>query len=176
MGLLGNSPFGRIDVGGGKTIAQVKNFFFDRDKVLRAADKATIQVLGRFGAFVRRRAQTSMRRKKGASPPGQPPHAHGEKRAGKKYSGAWLRELVLFAYDPLTRSVVVGPLGFRRSSVPALHEFGGTQDRMGWRTEAGKRVVKKVGTARYPPRPYMRPALLAELPKFAELFRGSIGR
>lgn len=171
----------RATVEGGKSLAQVKQWFFDRDKVQKAADRATLIALNRVGGTVRKVAQRSMRYRKGASAPGQPPSAHrngrqGTGRAAKsKYTGAWLREFLFYAYDPLTRTVVVGPLGFKKSTVPALHEFGGEQDKVQWRTVDGKRVLVKIGTTTYPARPYMRPALAAVIPKFADQFRGTIG-
>lgn len=53
-----------------------KGNFFDRKAVLAAVDKATLRVLSKFGAFVRRRAKSSIRKRKKASPPGQPPSSH----------------------------------------------------------------------------------------------------
>lgn len=171
-----SAPLGRVTTESVKTIAQVKKLFFDREAVQKAVDAATVRTLNRLGAMVRLTARRSMRRKKGPSAPGQPPHAHGgPKKAGKKFTGAWLKELILYSYDPLTRTVVVGPLKFRRSNVPALHEFGGTADKVEWRTVAGKRVPVKVGVSHYPPRPYMKPALDKILPLFAEKFRGTVG-
>lgn len=164
------NPFGRSGVGGGKTLAQIKALFFDKTAVERAADKAKLRALSKFGAYVRRTAQQSMRYRKSASPPGQPPSAHKSKRLAAlkrlkraKYNGALLREMLFFAYDQRTQTVVVGPLGFKNSPVPALHEFGGTH-----------RVKGK--DVRYPARPYMAPALNKSLPKFAESFRGTVSR
>jgi hypothetical protein len=151
--------------------------------------------LSRFGAVVRRVAQTSMRYRKSASPPGSPPSAHKSKRlaalkkAGRaKHNGALLRELLFFAYDPKTASVVVGPLGFkaRGTPVPALHEHGGERQankgesmlaKGKRRRPGGAEVVSLAGkTLRYPPRPFMRPALDKAAPKFAEKFRGTVTR
>jgi hypothetical protein len=186
------NSFGRAAVSGGKSLAQLKSFFFDRKRVQDAAEKGTVRALSKFGAFVRRAAQTSMRYRKKASPPGQPPSAHKDKRRAAlkklgraKNNGALLRELLFFAYDPRTRSVVVGPLGFKSKggvSVPALHEFGGT--RTAYPSEkfvAGRgkkaRVVSVGGkTLRYPKRPFMAPALDKMLPRFAATFRGSVSR
>ena len=55
------------------TFQAAKQGFFDRAKVKNAADAGTRRVLSRFGAFVRTRAKTSIRKKKGTSPPGSPP-------------------------------------------------------------------------------------------------------
>ena len=148
-----SNSLGRITTGSQKSIDIVKKYFFDRERVMRAAERAQVRLLSKFGAFVRTTAQRSMRqRKKGSSEPGQPPLAH---------SGE-LRKLLFFSFDPITKTVVVGPLGFKKSDVPHLHEFGGV-------------AIRKGKPAKYPARPYMKPAMLAELPKFASLFRGQIG-
>ena len=185
------NSYGRANVGGGKTLSQLKNFFFDRRAVTAAADKGMVRALSKFGAFVRRAAQTSMRYRKGPSQPGQPPSAHKSKQLAAlkkmgraKHNGALLRELLFFSYDPSTRSVVVGPLGFKTKGipVPALHEFGGS--RMAYKNErfvAGRgRKAKTVEiggkTVRYPKRPFMAPALDKMLPRFAQTFKGSISR
>ncbi len=130
--------------------------FFRPELILRQADKARRRALSKAGAFVRRRAQTSMRKRKAISEPGSPPSAH---------SGE-LRKLLFFAYDPRTDSVVVGPVVFKRGEVPRLHEHGGTVTRTDRRG--------KTRTFRYPARPYMAPALKAERPRFPQLLRGMI--
>lgn len=135
-------------------VAKVRGLFFDSEKVLRAVDAGTRKALSRFGAFVRTRARSSMRkRKNGHSRPGQPPFV--------KEKGL-LKKLLFFSYDPQTKSVVVGPARINKSTVPAVHEFGG-------RLKVGRKAV------RYRPRPFMGPALKAELPKFADQFRGVVG-
>lgn len=169
----------------------VKNLFFDRALVAREVGKANAKALSKAGAFVQRRARSSMRRRKKSSAPGTPPSAHaesGDTRSLKK---------ILFAYDNNNQSVVVGPLRLNgeQGSVPALHEFGGTRPRdvvrIGNRWQVmqhghtrikgkwtfvgdGKRQVKKI-QARYPARPFMGPALAAEAPKFPSLWAGSVG-
>lgn len=185
----------------GKSLAQWKALFFDRKAVQDAAGRGTVRALGRFGAYVRRSAQTSMRYRKSASPPGQPPSAHKSKRRaalkrmGKaKHNGALLREFLYFAYDPKARSVVVGPLGFRTrggKTVPELHESGGERaayrgETMAVKNPAGRdprtgrffsrgvHPVKVTGTVRYPRRPFMAPALKRTAAKFPQQFRDSL--
>jgi len=159
---------------------QMSKFFFDRQKVLRAADRGKVRALARFGAYVRAVAKRSMRRRKGGvSAPGSPPFA----KKGQ------LRDLLYFAYDPQTKSVVVGPEGFNGSPVPAFHEHGGSElatgrviflknspgrDASGRFVSKGARRVELRGTIRYPKRPFMRPAMMTALPKFAESFRGVV--
>lgn len=178
MALQSSSYLGRIDVAGGKSIARIKGFFFDRERVLKAADRAQVRVLSRFGAFVRTTAQRSMRRRKGPSAPGTPPSSHGadKKPRGSKYRGAWLRELLFFSYDPVSKTCVVGPLGFKSSPVPHLHEFGGVLPVKPLTIHYPNGGTKLIpgGVKRYPQRAYMAPALAKEMPKFAKLFEGSI--
>jgi hypothetical protein len=145
---------------------RVKDLFFDRPKVRRAVDRATRSALSKSGAFIRQRARTSMRRRRGSSAPGSPPHTH---------EGS-LRRLLFFAYEPAPGggSVVVGPVGFRRSDAPNTLEFGGaatvTRRRVG---RDGKRVVLS-RRVRIEARPYMGPALQKELPNMPRAWAGSV--
>lgn len=143
--------------------------FFDSDKVKRQLDRKTQRALSRFGAFVWRRTKSSLKYRQGASAPGSPPSVHKsgqftrlKKSKGKevRQASSPFRELRYFAWDSRTRSVVVGPVIFRRSNlIPKLHAFGGS-------------VKTKKGRATYPARPTEALALAAELPKFTGLFRG----
>ena len=82
------------------TITTVKANFFDRLAVMDAVDAATRKVLSRFGAWVMTRSRRSIRRRKGPSMPGGPPHSHvGLLRGG-----------IFFAYDKQAASVVIGPM------------------------------------------------------------------
>lgn len=134
-------------------IASVKRLFFDKKTVLSAVDVGTRKVLSKFGAFVARRSQTSLRRKKGTSAPGTVPYSHTDK----------LRDGILFSFDPATRSVVIGPIVFGAGTAPRLLERGGVG------TVNGHRAV-------YPRRPFMRPAFDAELGKVAPEFKGMFKR
>jgi hypothetical protein len=130
--------------------------FFRPELILAKAARARRRALSKAGAFVRQRAKTSMRKRKAISEPGAPPSAH---------SGE-LRKLLFFAYDERSDSVVIGPVVFRAGVVPGLLERGGTVVRKG-RNGQNR-------TLHYRARPYMAPALKAELPKFRELLRGMI--
>lgn len=141
------------------------NWFFDRQAVIARVGVARVRVLSRMGAFVRTRARSLIRQKKGVSAPGTPPHSH---------EGS-LRKMLYFAYDPATDTVVVGPAWFNwtkkrlragNKPVPQLLEEGGRHvvvDRSG-----GRRVLT------YRPRPYMSRALALEKPNFPKLFRGEV--
>jgi len=130
----------------------LKSLFFDTEAVKRQVDAITRRSLSRLGAFVRRRAQTSIRKRKGTAPPGQPPHSH---------EGS-LRRLIFFAYEPAARSVVVGPVPFRKGEAPKLLEFGGEATR----TRGGR--SRRV---RYRGHPFMGPAGRAEAARFSDILR-----
>lgn len=184
----------------GRSFAQWKALFFDRPAVQKAAGRMKVRALTRFGAYLRRVAQTSMRYRKKASPPGQPPSAHKSKRRAAlkkmgraRHNGALLRELLFYAFDPKTQTVVVGPVGFgtKTPTVPELHEFGGTRpaekgEKMPVKNPAGRdpktgrffsrgvHLVRLTGTVRFPKRPFMAPALQKTKAKFPEEFRNSL--
>jgi hypothetical protein len=140
----------------GMTLKAAKQGFFDRERVHKAVDKSTRKNLSRFGAFVRQRARTSIRRRKGTSPPGQPPHSHV----------GLLRRLIFFAYDRGQQSVVIGPTLLRQDSeAPGLLEHGGEVVR------PDKRAHRKL---RYRPRPFMAPAFEQEQHRLPDLWHNSI--
>lgn len=128
----------RLDV-----IAKVKETFFDRKAVINAFDKATRSRLSMFGAFVRKGAKTSMRRRKKASAPGTPPSVHI----------GFLRQLLFYGLDGTQRSVVIGPVKLPRKgidgtpvhgTVPEVLEKGGsvyTEEYQREFTAAGRRML-----------------------------------
>ena len=83
----------------GVTIDQAKGMFFDRNVVANAVDRAERRVLSRFGAFVRRGARSSIRKRKRAAEPGMPPSSHT----------GLLKRNIFFLYEPSKSSVVIGP-------------------------------------------------------------------
>jgi len=141
---------------------RIKDMFFDRHVVMRAADAARRKVLSQAGAYIRTAARTTIRKRKGTAPPGKPPHSH---------EGS-LRRLILFGYDRSSDSVVVGPVGFKKSAAPRALEHGGeTVVHRRVRGRGGKLVSRKVRIAA---RPFMAPALEKERPKLPLLWRNSI--
>jgi len=136
-------------------LKQAKSAFFDRKAVTDAIDAGTRKVLSKFGAYVRTRAKTSIRTRKKSSPPGQPPSSH----AGD------LKRLIFFAYDTEGKSLIVGPIPFRKGEAPRLLEHGGTTT---VKTKSGSKVT------RYRGNPFMAPAAKAELPGFENSLRGMI--
>lgn len=105
-------------------VARVTKTFFDRRRVIDAVGRANAAVLAKAGAFIRRSAKGKIRYAKGVSKPGNPPHAHQSKKHGKNSP---LRELIFFAYDNATGSLVVGPTPFQGPAIaPRVLELGGT--------------------------------------------------
>ena len=136
---------------------RIKDVFFDRQAVISAVDAAKRKVLSKAGAFIRQAAKTSIRKRKGSSQPGQPPFSH---------EGS-LRKFIYFGYDRASDSVVVGPVGFKNSTAPAVLEHGGATVVV----RRGKRAPVKIAA-----RPYMWPALEKERPQLPLLWRNSVRR
>jgi hypothetical protein len=171
----------------GMNLNAAKSRFFDSPIVKQAVDQTTRRVLSRFGAFVRTRARSSIRKRKGASQPGSPPSSH----AGT------LRRFLYFAFDVRRRSVIIGPAATNQvffdgdgkptsGTVPQVLEEGGEIQVLEWfRNGAWTRAdlrsrrrlaerqtrLRKVKIAA---RPYMGPAFQAELPRADELWRNSV--
>ncbi len=168
------------------SIQTVTKLFLDSESTAKATTRMERKALSKIGAFIRTRAQRSMRPagKKGkVSRPGEPPRT----RLG------FLKKFLYFVFVPETRSVVVGPAQFRSTSkrdagpVPGLLEAGGEMNEEGrviyvtrppgrdasgrFKAESKRRVVLH-GRVRIARRPYMHPAYEAELPKFAGQFEG----
>lgn len=166
-------------------IEGAKSGFFDREKVVKAVDRKTRNVLAKFGAYVRIAAKHSIRpvskaklrkmgelrraasqtrspvkrrrlqqeleqlRRETASAPGEPP---------KSITGL-LRNHIYFVYEPVEKSVIIGPARLNTPSpAPGVLEHGGTVNFRG-------RVVT------IEPRPYMQPALVRELPKLPAMWK-----
>ena len=120
---------------------------FDADGLVARAAKASVDVLRRMGAYIRRAAQSKVRQSRNPSQPGEPPHTR---------RGA-LKRCILFGVDRRTNSVVVGPsVRFVGTSMQA-HEFGG-----GYKRE------------RYPKRPLMGPSLRESAPHLAKMWENAV--
>lgn len=138
---------------------KMTDLFFDSAKVMSAVSKERRQAMSKSGAFVRRAARQSMRKSPRASAPGRPPNRH---------ENPLLYSRLFFAYDPATRSVVIGSeglTGFASPGAPSTLEFGG-QVVVPRRRRGGRAVQSRAATVA--PRPYMGPALAKEAPKLAE--------
>jgi hypothetical protein len=175
--------------------------FFNAPMMEKAVNKARMKMLRDAGAFVQRRARSSMRRLTGkknwgkTSASGKPPYAHSPAKLSLK--------TIWFKYDATRDSMIVGPIKFNqvedtikaRTTVPALHEFGQTAiilekrwvPNVGqpspWRRRNRRRSVRRYyngreetrrRAAQYQKRPFMGPALEAEAPNFPDLFENAI--
>ncbi len=139
----------------------IKKMFFDRKAVTGKVDRTTRKVLSRFGAFVRRAAKSSIRKRKRVSSPGQPPSS----RSGL------LKKFIFFGYEPTKRNVVIGPAKLNQKIGDAPHalEHGGTSTVLqGLRGRRKKRRVKIKA------RPFMGPAFQKEKPKLPAMWASSI--
>lgn len=144
--------------------------FFDKKRVIDPKERAERRILSKAGAFVRRNGRSSLRKRKRSSAPGDPPSSH---------SGQ-LRRLLLFAYDTISSSVVIGPLLYRSArgsptgtkTLPELMEFGGIVP--GRRRTNSGRASDITRPVNYEARPFMGPALEKETPNFPELWRNQV--
>ena len=162
------------------SVSRAKNLFFDRAFVIERIDAASRKAMSRGGAIVMRSARRSIkdgvvlargrvrdgeRRKvveRRTSKPGDPPFSQV----------GLLRDNILFAFDPASRSVVVGPARLGKSTgAPETLEFGGTT--VVERRRDGRREKVNVRIAA---RPYMAPALAREASKLPEQLRNTVVR
>jgi len=143
----------------------IKRTFFDRKAVSSAVDRTTRRVLSRFGAYVRRGAKSSIRKRKKISEPGRPPSSHT----------GLLKKFIFFAYDRDRRSVVIGPVALNQKGgdAPEALEYGG-RSRVTYRALKRGNRKRRERVIRVKARPYMRPAMDAELPKLPAMWRDSI--
>lgn len=165
------------------TLRAAKGGFLDRKIVMEAIGKANAAVLAKQGAYVRTVAKRLMKKAKGASKPGEPPHEHL----------GYLDKLMFFAFDSHTKTVVVGPtrLSGRDGKVPRTLEHGGPVVIKGVLDYRGRfkplyLLPKEVRLAalssgRYvtktviiKPRPYMLPALMIAKSKLTGFWENAI--
>ena len=143
----------------GMNFNAAKSMFFTSPAVRGAVDRATRRVLSRFGAYVRRSARSSIRKRKKVSEPGKPPSSHT----------GLLRKFIFFGYDRADQTVVIGPVPLRsKPEAPELLEHGGRVHR-----KVGKRR-RRVRAMTYRPRPYMGPAFEINKPKLPAMWKDSV--
>ena len=139
---------------------RVKSVFFDSKKVIASVDKTTRKVMSKIGAYVRRTARQSIRKRARSSPPGQQPSSH---------TGT-LKRFIYFGWDPVARSVVVGPtLAGSRTGAPEALEHGGMSV-----VSTGRKARRVQRMVRIAARPYMQPAMMKEIPKLPAMWRDSV--
>lgn len=127
-----------------REVDKFKAGFFDRAAVKAAMGNAARKGMLSGGSYTRTVARNSMKKRPGPSDVGSAPNVHV----------GTLKNLLYFAYDQSSKSLVIGPVGLGGSDVPKVLEFGG-------------RRIK--------PRPYMRPAMQAALTRFGNSVRMGIG-
>lgn len=133
---------------------KIKHLFFDSSKVTRSVDNATRKVLSKFGAFVRRTARQSIRKRKTSASSGQPPSSHT----------GLLKRFIFFGYEPKKRSVVIGPALLTdgtQGDAPSVLEYGGP-------TTVKKKRVKISA------RPFMGPAFEKEKPNLPSMWKDAV--
>lgn len=170
----------------GLNVSQAKTWFRP-EAVLAAKDRREVAWLRKAGAYVRRSARESIRRRRQASAPGTPPSSH---------TGV-LRRFIYFVVQPTKHSVLVGPAKTNqvffdrhrqpvKGTVPSVLEYGGEvtileyQIGGGWyradlrspRSWAGRPTRYRTVSIRA--RPYMRPALEREKPRLPRLWKDII--
>lgn len=138
---------------------EVKQLFFDRDRVIRATDRAQRRALSRVGGFVRKTAKRSIRKSKKKSTPGNPPRSH----SGELRGGIW------FSYDQQRKSVVIGPVSFG-TNVPNVLEFGGA---VKIKTDRGVDPSRKE-TVTIKARPFMGPAEKIARQEIPDAFKDAV--
>lgn len=145
--------------------ANLKTATRNARNVRRAIDRTKPRAMRRIGAFIRRSARSSIRRRKKASKVGRPPSSH---------QGS-LKKGIAFNYDPIKEELVVGPSissGKKAKGVPRLVEEGGQITRIMRRRDGGTETV----VIRYHARPYMAPALAKEIanPRLMRAWKDSV--
>lgn len=180
-----------------KVSLNVRAFFFDRKLIMDRMSEANRKALSKVGAFIRRRARSSLRRRRKVSEPGSPPSVHSAD------SVATLKNII-FAYDPFEESLVVGPVRLNqvedswidmgRTTVPQLHEFGDIVRVLEWSWDGGRtwsrrdrrvrhtsrkrkevyHFIERRRRARYRARPFMGPAMEAERPNIPDAWEGTL--
>lgn len=117
------------------------------DRVRRAAQRGNFKSLRHAASALRLTAKRSIRRRKKASAPGQPPHT----------SRGALRKAILYDVARGRDAALIGPVYSMVGAVGAAHEFGGE-----YRGDD------------YPPRPFMGPALEEIEPRLPQFWAGSV--
>lgn len=174
-----------------------KGTFFDKKKVMDPAKRAIKKAFGKFGAYTRQRAKTSLRYSDKSARPGEPPHAHKTATRAKtnKKTGlvkiqpiSLLREYIFFGWEEQTQTIVIGPALLRNTNsrtrtaktIPELMEYGGdavvTQEKILSRRGPDQVpvIAKSSRTARYAPHGFTNPAADKETPTLMEALKDSV--
>lgn len=120
---------------------------FDEKLLLAKVAKASIDVLRRMGAYVRKVARSKVKISPEASPPGTPPNSRN----------GLLKRAILFGVEKRKQSVVIGPSEAIIGTAQSAHEFGGA-----YKNE------------RYPKRPLMGPSLKESVPHLTKFWQDAV--
>jgi hypothetical protein len=166
---------------GGQFTTKVEGFtkaFFDRDAVMKAADKGIRKQLSWFGGYCRRVWRNSLKENSGISQPGSPPFVHttyirrhtGRQRKVLATPQVRLqyKDSILYAMNYRDMEVMIGPVLFNGKSgapVPGLLEGGGA---------AIVTTKKTTRTLHYRARPGGQLAFAKSLDKLGERLKGCV--
>ncbi|HLW67852.1 MAG TPA: hypothetical protein VKS79_21215 [Gemmataceae bacterium] len=151
---------------------EVKRLFFDREQVKNKADAGMRRGFAKVGAFIRRRAMSSLRSRKKISEPGRPPSSHL----------GLVKQNIFFAWQDRPKGVVIGPILLNQKGgkdVLRTLEEGGTRrvvQTMFYAPDGSKHPLAQpeVKNLFYRPRPFMQLALETELPKLKDSLQGCV--
>lgn len=87
---------------GQSTLNTTIEYFFDRERVIRAITKKEKQAFSKIGAWIRTTMQSDMRES-------TKPNPHSKADESPRYSQKLLRSMINFSYSPLRHTVVIGP-------------------------------------------------------------------
>lgn len=121
----------------------------DVRRVMNAVEKGSFRTFRHAAARISKDAKASIETSDEPSDVGMPPHTRG--RGGHNLRGA-------IRFDATPSDAVIGPMASYVAESGAAHEFGGT-----FRGQV------------FPERPFMEPALRANVDRFAQAWAGSIG-
>jgi hypothetical protein len=128
-------------------MATAKVEFIDKSAdVIAAVKTANFKNFNHAAARIRKDAIESIIVSPVASPPGTPPHTRRR----------LLKNAIVYSADD--KGAVIGPRYSRAGTSGSAHEFGGVYKRQ-----------------TYPERPFMAPALMRNLDRFAAEWEGSVG-
>lgn len=168
---------------------KITRYFFDRAEVIDAMGVAEHNSLMRAAGRIWKSAQRRIRRRKNPSKPGQSPTSHTDE----------LRYGLRFAFDPSSGGAVVGPVKHNKvffnndrkpvkGTVPQILEEGGditVAEQQYQHSDEWHRIDLRRGASQFAratrlrtvhieARPFMAPAVEANLDKIPEAFRDSV--
>lgn len=152
----------------GIVLKTAKKNFLDTRKIQNRILRAELRLVGMVGSFTRRKAKSSIRKRKRISNPGEPPSSHT----------GLLKNFIFFFVNKEEKSVVTGPIlldGTKNGGdAPRLLEHGGDAVRRRASLKKGMREKGELRTVRYAPRPYMQPAFETSVPEAMAKVAGSV--